>query len=57
MQPEGFFFITSCNWTKEQLLQIFRLGFELVHKLPTPRFQFGGVTGNSVTALVLKRIE
>uniref|UniRef100_A0A672RBC8 EEF1A lysine methyltransferase 2 n=1 Tax=Sinocyclocheilus grahami TaxID=75366 RepID=A0A672RBC8_SINGR len=41
MQPEGFFIITSCNWTKEQLLQIFTPGFEL----------FGGVTGNSVTAL------
>ncbi|XP_052009888.1 EEF1A lysine methyltransferase 2 [Xyrauchen texanus] len=57
MNPEGFFIITSCNWTKEQLLQIFRPGFELVQELPTPRFQFGGVTGNSVTALVLKCIE
>uniref|UniRef100_A0A9J7ZGP2 EEF1A lysine methyltransferase 2 n=2 Tax=Cyprinus carpio TaxID=7962 RepID=A0A9J7ZGP2_CYPCA len=57
MQPEGFFIITSCNWTKEQLLQIFKPGFELVRELPTPRFQFGGVTGNSVTALVFKRID
>ncbi|XP_026141737.1 EEF1A lysine methyltransferase 2-like [Carassius auratus] len=57
MQPGGFFIITSCNWTKEQLLQIFRPGFELVRELPTPRFQFGGVTGNSVTALVFKRID
>ncbi|XP_073683539.1 EEF1A lysine methyltransferase 2 [Garra rufa] len=56
MQPDGFFIITSCNWTKEQLLQIFKPGFELVRELPTPRFQFGGVTGNSVTALVFKRI-
>ncbi|KAA0711271.1 EEF1A lysine methyltransferase 2 [Triplophysa tibetana] len=57
LQPEGFFIITSCNWTKEQLLQIFRPGFELVQELPTPRFQFGGVTGNSVTALVFKRTD
>ncbi|XP_050989489.1 EEF1A lysine methyltransferase 2 isoform X1 [Labeo rohita] len=56
-QPGGFFIITSCNWTKEQLLQIFTPGFELVRELPTPRFQFGGVTGNSVTALVFKRID
>ncbi|KAL1258308.1 hypothetical protein QQF64_011552, partial [Cirrhinus molitorella] len=55
MQPDGFFIITSCNWTKEQLLQIFKPGFGLVRELPTPRFQFGGVTGNSVTALVFKR--
>ncbi|XP_077094338.1 EEF1A lysine methyltransferase 2 [Siphateles boraxobius] len=57
MQPGGFFIITSCNWTKEQLLQIFNPSFELVCELPTPRFQFGGVTGNSVTALVFKQID
>uniref|UniRef100_A0A671R4K5 EEF1A lysine methyltransferase 2 n=1 Tax=Sinocyclocheilus anshuiensis TaxID=1608454 RepID=A0A671R4K5_9TELE len=57
MQPGGFSIITSCNWTKEQLLQIFRPGFELVRELPTPRFQFGGVMGNSVTALVFKKID
>nr|XP_055028626.1 EEF1A lysine methyltransferase 2 [Misgurnus anguillicaudatus] len=57
LHPEGFFIVTSCNWTKEQLLQIFRPGFELVKELPTPRFQFGGMTGNSVTALVFKRID
>ncbi|XP_063047825.1 EEF1A lysine methyltransferase 2 [Engraulis encrasicolus] len=53
-QPHGLFIITSCNWTKEQLLHIFSTGFELVKELPTPRFQFGGVTGNSVTALVFR---
>uniref|UniRef100_A0A8C1WIM1 EEF1A lysine methyltransferase 2 n=1 Tax=Cyprinus carpio TaxID=7962 RepID=A0A8C1WIM1_CYPCA len=26
MQPGGFFIITSCTWTKEQLLQIFTPG-------------------------------
>ncbi|KAL2083336.1 hypothetical protein ACEWY4_021109 [Coilia grayii] len=54
LRPQGLFIITSCNWTKEQLLQIFSPGFELVKELPTPRFQFGGVTGNSVTALVFR---
>ncbi|XP_072546316.1 EEF1A lysine methyltransferase 2 [Salminus brasiliensis] len=57
LKPQGHFIITSCNWTKEQLLQIFSPGFELLRELPTPRFQFGGVTGNSVTALVLKRLS
>ncbi|KAG5266997.1 hypothetical protein AALO_G00238650 [Alosa alosa] len=54
LRPQGLFIITSCNWTKEQLLQIFSPGFELAKELPTPRFQFGGVTGNSVTVLVFK---
>ncbi|XP_046710886.1 EEF1A lysine methyltransferase 2 isoform X2 [Silurus meridionalis] len=57
LQPQGHFVITSCNWTKEQLLQRFSMGLELLQELPTPRFQFGGVTGNSVTALVFKRLS
>ncbi|KAM9466569.1 EEF1A lysine methyltransferase 2 isoform 2-T2 [Clarias gariepinus] len=57
LKPQGHFVITSCNWTKEQLLQIFSPGFELLQELPTPCFQFGGVTGNSVTALVLKKLS
>ncbi|KAK3563158.1 hypothetical protein QTP86_016400, partial [Hemibagrus guttatus] len=36
LKPQGHFIITSCNWTKEQLLQIFSPGFELLQELPTP---------------------
>ncbi|XP_030643377.1 EEF1A lysine methyltransferase 2 [Chanos chanos] len=53
----GIFVITSCNWTKEQLLQMFSPGFELLEVVPTPTFQFGGVTGNTVTTLALKRLS
>ncbi|XP_076835128.1 EEF1A lysine methyltransferase 2 [Brachyhypopomus gauderio] len=55
LKPHGHFIITSCNWTREQLLKIFSPGFDVVQELPTPRFQFAGVTGNSVTALVLRK--
>lgn len=51
----GFFLITSCNWTAEELLTEFREGFELVEVLPTPRFSFGGRSGNSVAALVFQK--
>ncbi|XP_028823407.1 EEF1A lysine methyltransferase 2 [Denticeps clupeoides] len=55
LRPEGFFAITSCNWTKDELFQHFHQGFDVEMELPTPVFQFGGVTGNSVTSLVFKR--
>ncbi|XP_028279199.1 EEF1A lysine methyltransferase 2 [Parambassis ranga] len=56
LKDQGFFAITSCNCTQEQLADRFKEGFELVQQLPTPSFQFGGKTGNSVTALIFKRV-
>lgn len=32
-------------------------GFEFVQQLPTPSLQFGGRTGNVVTALIFKRVH
>ncbi|XP_075894482.1 EEF1A lysine methyltransferase 2 isoform X2 [Nelusetta ayraudi] len=57
LKDRGFFSITSCNWTKEQLLDRFSEGFEFVQQLPTPSLQFGGRTGNVVTALIFQRIH
>ncbi|KAF7663654.1 hypothetical protein LDENG_00204760 [Lucifuga dentata] len=57
LKDKGFFVITSCNWTKEQLLHRFSEGFAFVQELPTPCFQFGGKRGNSVTALIFKRVH
>uniref|UniRef100_A0A8C6WT88 EEF1A lysine methyltransferase 2 n=1 Tax=Neogobius melanostomus TaxID=47308 RepID=A0A8C6WT88_9GOBI len=56
LKDQGVFVITSCNWTKEQLLERFKEGFEFVQELPTPTFTFGGQTGSSVAALVFKRV-
>lgn len=55
LHGRGFFLITSCNWTKEELLNEFGEGFELFEELPTPKFSFGGRCGNSVTALVFQK--
>ncbi|KAM9618046.1 EEF1A lysine methyltransferase 2 isoform 1-T1 [Trichechus inunguis] len=52
---KGFFLITSCNWTKEELVNEFSEGFELCEELPTPRFSFGGTSGSSVAALVFQK--
>ncbi|KAK6176367.1 hypothetical protein SNE40_014667 [Patella caerulea] len=54
LNSEGIFVITSCNWTKEQLLDIFASDFKFFKDIPTPTFKFGGQVGNKVTSLVLK---
>uniref|UniRef100_A0A3B4AN47 EEF1A lysine methyltransferase 2 n=1 Tax=Periophthalmus magnuspinnatus TaxID=409849 RepID=A0A3B4AN47_9GOBI len=57
LKDKGFFVITSCNWTKEQLVERFKEGFELLEELPTPTFKFGGQTGSSVTALIFRKVH
>lgn len=57
LKDQGVFVITSCNWTKDQLLERFKEGFEFVQELPSPTFTFGGKTGSTVAALVLKRVH
>ncbi|GCB62562.1 EEF1A lysine methyltransferase 2 isoform X1 [Scyliorhinus torazame] len=57
LKDGGLFLITCCNWTKEELVSHFSEGFEMLQELPTPKFQFGGKVGSSVTALVFKRKE
>ncbi|KAL6262754.1 hypothetical protein P5V15_005545 [Pogonomyrmex californicus] len=53
--PGGYFILTSCNWTKEELLKHFANHFEFDSQLPTDTFQFGGQTGNTVTQLVFRK--
>ncbi|XP_066096039.1 EEF1A lysine methyltransferase 2 isoform X1 [Saccopteryx bilineata] len=55
LKVKGFFLITSCNWTKEELLNEFIEGFELFEELSTPKFSFGGRSGNSVASLVFQK--
>ncbi|KAG9484639.1 hypothetical protein GDO78_008002 [Eleutherodactylus coqui] len=55
LKPNGIFIITSCNWTKKELLEQFGNEFEVLDELPTPAFTFGGHSGRSVTALVFRR--
>ncbi|XP_015277683.1 PREDICTED: protein-lysine N-methyltransferase METTL10 [Gekko japonicus] len=55
LRPGGLFLITSCNWTREELLNEFGEGFLLLEELPTSVFCFGGKTGNNVTVLVFQK--
>jgi len=56
VRPTGLFIITSCNWTKDELLDHFKQDFTHFHTIPTPSFQFGGMTGCKETVLVLQRL-
>ncbi|GAB6021285.1 Methyltransferase-like protein 10 [Chamberlinius hualienensis] len=51
----GLLIITSCNWTKDELLTQFNDGFTFMDEIPMPSFQFGGKSGQKVTSLVLQK--
>ncbi|MEE6486512.1 hypothetical protein FKM82_014621 [Ascaphus truei] len=55
LKPHGLFMITSCNWTREELLEQFEDEFEITDELPTPSISYGGQAGHSVTALVFRK--
>lgn len=53
----GTFLITSCNWTENELIEI----FESASLVPTdrinhPSFQFGGQKGQTVSSVIFKLI-
>jgi SAM-dependent methyltransferase len=61
IQPNGFFIITSCNWTEDELRAWFdkangeeegKLTF--YDRVKYPRFTFGGKTGQSVVTLCFR---
>ncbi|XP_074644450.1 EEF1A lysine methyltransferase 2-like [Tubulanus polymorphus] len=55
LKDDGYFIITSCNWTLNELLSQFDKDFQHIHTVPTPSFQYGGKQGNSFTSVVFKR--
>lgn len=57
LNPTGFFIITSCNWTKEELMSHFSDHFDLVDEIASSTLSFGGKQGNRVTTLIWKTIN
>merc|ERR1712032_1785864 len=55
LKPGGLLLITSCNWTEDELRAQFSEVFLQKYVLPTPSFTFGGVRGNTVTAVVFQK--
>ncbi|KAK0528087.1 Protein-lysine N-methyltransferase efm4 [Tilletia horrida] len=58
-RPDGIFLVTSCNFTKEELIRRFssqeNSPFEVEKVVPAPSFTFGGQTGSSTTTISFRR--
>lgn len=63
LMPRGFLMITSCNWTKPELLNWFDpeedggCGFEFFDEASYPTFMFGGQKGQSVVTVVFRKSD
>lgn len=55
MEDDGFFIITSCNFTEDELISSFEGTFIKHELIPTQMFKFGGITGSVVTSIVFKK--
>ena len=56
MKNDGYFVITSCNWTLEELTKHFSNDLKLHVHIPAPSFQYGGSTGSTVTTVVFTKL-
>ncbi|GBM88585.1 EEF1A lysine methyltransferase 2 [Araneus ventricosus] len=56
LSSDGYFILFSCNWTKDELQKHFR-DFCLNDEIDIPSISFGGKTGQTITALVMKKIH
>ncbi|KAI7904353.1 S-adenosyl-L-methionine-dependent methyltransferase [Cokeromyces recurvatus] len=52
----GLFLITSCNWTKEELIENFKQYFRYHSNVKYPVFQFGGHTGSKICTVAFTPI-
>jgi EEF1A lysine methyltransferase 2 len=62
IRPGGFFLITSCNWTQDEVIRWFTTGdlrelLTIYHVIKYPTFQFGGQTGQGVVSICFRKIK
>ena len=58
LRKDGYFLITSCNWTEDELKSWFEMDGKLnvCDRIAYPSFTFGGKKGSSVATLCFKKI-
>ena len=54
LSTNGVFLLTSCNWTQEELLDLFGASFDCIDRIQHPVFSFGGVQGQAITTLAFR---
>ncbi|TBU48861.1 S-adenosyl-L-methionine-dependent methyltransferase [Dichomitus squalens] len=59
VKPNGFFLITSCNFTEEELKAKFanaETGLQCHSRVPWPTFSFGGHSGNVYSTVAFQKL-
>ena len=54
LKDRGLLFITSCNLTRDELIDQFKC-FKVIDEVEYPKFQFGGQQGQCVTTLIFEK--
>jgi len=55
LKDNGYFIITSCNWTQHELTDQFKDIFILHTTVQTPQFKFGGKLGSVVSICIFRK--
>ncbi|XP_032221343.2 EEF1A lysine methyltransferase 2 isoform X2 [Nematostella vectensis] len=55
LRPHALLVITSCNWTKSELIKQFQNEFHFLEEIPAPTFSFGGGQGHTATSVVFEK--
>ena len=61
-KPGGFFLITSCNWTEDEVIHNFTTGatngiFTVYDTIDYPSFYFGGQKGQGVVSICFRKVK
>lgn len=61
VRPGGFFLITSCNWTQDEVIRWFTTGdlqnaLTIYHIIKYPVFRFGGQSGQGVVSICFRKL-
>lgn len=54
MNMESVFLVTSCNWTRDELVHCFQRDMVCISSIKYPEFEFGGKRGSRISTVAFK---